>query len=39
MVVVVVVVGEMVVEIVFDSYGSKFNSFLLLLCMRKLCPE
>jgi hypothetical protein len=37
--IVVVVVGGMVVEVVLDGWGAKFNTFLLLLCMRKMFPE
>jgi hypothetical protein len=38
-VVVVVVIGRIVAEVVLDSCGTKFNSFLSLLYMRKLFPE
>jgi hypothetical protein len=38
-VVMMVVIGGMVVEVVLDSCGAKFNSFLSLLCMRKLLQK
>jgi hypothetical protein len=37
--IVVVVVERMVVEVVLDGSRAKFNTFLSLLCMRKLFPE
>lgn len=39
LIVVVVVVGGTIVEVVLDGCGAKFNTFLSLLCMKKLFPE